>query len=203
MVPAVALLISAVIWGEATPRRLDMLALAIFFALLGAGLMGIQRMFHGSQPYGFIGGMILFLSGFSVMVFKPKRLFGRVATALIAVTVSLMVMELVVVKQIGQSYDIRKAAAIINQYESQGLPIAHTGKYHGEFHFLGRLDKPFEIISERGINSWLEKHPNGRVITYFDQPPACVNSYKWRLLYSQSYRGSTMVIIARDHSRKR
>jgi kynurenine formamidase len=71
------------------------------------------------------------------------------------------------------------------------LPIAHVGKYIGQFQFLGRLRQPLEVISPQAITTWANSHPNGRIVVYYR---------KWHAEdaghaeFAQAYRGLGVVL---------
>ena len=200
MVPAIGMLIGGNLDTEEAVTQADILPLSIFFALLGAILMLAPPYFKNFQcvgPWRLLGGIVLITLAGGILLARFKWRFNGIGKVVVASTVCLIVAEGILVKAIGRSYDIREAARIIKSYEVRRMPIAHTGKYHGQFHFLGRLNKPFKIISKSKIDSWLADHPRGRVITYYRRHPP---QYKWRLLYSQPYRGGTMVILGREPS---
>jgi len=55
----------------------------------------------------------------------------------------------------------------ILKLERRGIEVAHFGKYHNQYRFLGRLKRPLTIIySKNSINEYIKNHPNGAIITY-------------------------------------
>ena len=45
------------------------------------------------------------------------------------------------------------------------MPLAHLGKYHGQYNFAGRLRAPLEILDPPEVKGWVAAHPTGQVIT--------------------------------------
>ncbi len=41
-----------------------------------------------------------------------------------------------------------------------------VGKYHGQFHFPGRLEKPLDAVWEHRAGAWAEAHPGGKLFAY-------------------------------------
>ena len=41
-----------------------------------------------------------------------------------------------------EAYDLEPISRYLSVLEQQGRPIAYVGAYHGQFHFLGRLERP-------------------------------------------------------------
>ncbi|WP_300298248.1 glycosyltransferase family 39 protein [Ferrovibrio sp.] len=89
------------------------------------------------------------------------------------------------------AYDLAPAGAVIRRGQDEGRPIAYAGDYHGEYQFLGRLEKPLQEIDYAAIPAWLATHPNGWVVAryreeHLDSAPKPV--------YAQQKRGRMMVI---------
>jgi 4-amino-4-deoxy-L-arabinose transferase-like glycosyltransferase len=70
------------------------------------------------------------------------------------------------------AYDMGPISRHLAGVEREGRPIAYAGEYHGQFHFLGRLTRPFEVIPHGAEQVWLREHPQGRVVqdTHFLPP---------------------------------
>lgn len=68
------------------------------------------------------------------------------------------------------SYDLQPAAGQIAALLEQRRPVAYFGKYHGQFHFLGRIEQPLTVLSTATeLSHWVQAHPEGYVIvTYKD-----------------------------------
>ncbi len=67
-------------------------------------------------------------------------------------------------KVAAQIYDLRPAAAFLRDAESDHRPIAYVGRYSGQFHFLGRLERPFDEVTPEQLPRWTADHPTGLVI---------------------------------------
>ncbi|MFP6689399.1 MAG: hypothetical protein VCD31_08795, partial [Alphaproteobacteria bacterium] len=91
-------------------------------------------------------------------------------------------------------YDLRGAAQTIGMFQSDGRAIANVGKYHGQFHFLGRLERPIASIDGGGVAAWFESNPDGLVISYHRN----FSVEAGMPVYSQNYRGRTLGIWARE-----
>jgi hypothetical protein len=66
----------------------------------------------------------------------------------------------------GPSYDVLPVARYLSELETAGRPLAHAGRYHGEYQFAGRLRRPLEVIEPGDVGSWLSRHPDGYVVVY-------------------------------------
>lgn len=68
---------------------------------------------------------------------------------------------------VGPDYDMTEVGRRVGALERKGVPIAQLGRYHGQFHFAGRLEGRVEglpTVSE--LRSWARAHPRGAVVNY-------------------------------------
>jgi hypothetical protein len=56
------------------------------------------------------------------------------------------------------------AAAHLAELEKRNIPLAHLGKYHAQYNFVGRLRKPIAILDQPELAQWAAAHPGGQVI---------------------------------------
>ncbi len=84
-----------------------------------------------------------------------------------ATVVTLLCVEGAVFPVAGPAYDLHPIARRLAALEAAGLPIAHVGDYQGQFHFLGRLRRPFQVIRAEQASAWAQEHPEGRIVTYY------------------------------------
>jgi hypothetical protein len=92
------------------------------------------------------------------------------------------------------AYDLQSAANYIAKAQRQGYAIAYEGKYHGQFHFLGRLKKP--IIETRNLNitNWLAKSPRAKIISVQTK----INDSNPKPDFVAKYRGKYITIWDRS-----
>lgn len=57
------------------------------------------------------------------------------------------------------------AARHLAGLQARQLPLAHLGKYHAQYNFIGRLRAPIEILDPPEVKGWVAAHPSGQVIT--------------------------------------
>ncbi|HJO87737.1 MAG TPA: hypothetical protein QF359_12305, partial [Rhodospirillales bacterium] len=62
-------------------------------------------------------------------------------------------------------YDLRPTANYLAKAQQQGYTIAHFGKYHGQFQFLGRLEKPVIITGDGEVIKWLANTPQAKIVS--------------------------------------
>ena len=61
--------------------------------------------------------------------------------------------------------DPAPVARVLAGLQARQVPLAHLGKYHAQYHFAGRLEKPIEILDPPALAAWVAAHPEGRVMT--------------------------------------
>jgi 4-amino-4-deoxy-L-arabinose transferase-like glycosyltransferase len=96
-----------------------------------------------------------------------------------------------------QAYDLGPMARYLKRIEEQGRPIAFVGEYHGELHFLGRLERPFDEIATGQEAYWLQTHPTGRLVREFRKRPP--DAEKAEIL--QPYRGDFLAVLGPGYVR--
>ncbi len=95
---------------------------------------------------------------------------GAALMALLVVAVHLAAHPL-----LAQAHDLTPTARRLKAWENAGEAIAHVAKYHGQFHFAGRLERPITVIglTESDSRDWLAAHARGKVVSYREWlPPA-------------------------------
>jgi 4-amino-4-deoxy-L-arabinose transferase-like glycosyltransferase len=62
-------------------------------------------------------------------------------------------------------YDVQPFARAIAEVQQRGHPVAHLGKYHGEYQFTGRLQTPLQVVhGPQAAVDWARAHPTGVVV---------------------------------------
>jgi 4-amino-4-deoxy-L-arabinose transferase-like glycosyltransferase len=69
-----------------------------------------------------------------------------------------------IVPSIAVYADPRPAAAHLAELQRQGTPLAHLGKYHAQYNFVGRLEQAIKILDHPELAPWVAAHPAGQVI---------------------------------------
>ena len=106
-----------------------------------------------------------------------------------------LLVHLLGMKAAAGAYDLEPLAARLADFERAGRPVAHLGKYHGQYQFLGRLERPLQVISGPQVRTWFADHPEGRLVAHHRLP------LTWDLhapLYRQAYRGRAVAIWDRQ-----
>jgi len=97
-----------------------------------------------------------------------------------------------------ESEDLRPWAARLAALEREGYEIGHADHYAGQYHFLGRLERPFVELPRRGGESWLAAGPHRALVSYPHEPGAAACPRVGKLLAEGPYRGHTVCITLSD-----
>ena len=63
-------------------------------------------------------------------------------------------------------FRVETLAAKIHQLQQQNIPVLHAGKYHGDFHYLGRLEQRIHVRKDvRKIPAWVAEYKRGYLLT--------------------------------------
>jgi hypothetical protein len=104
----------------------------------------------------------------------------------------LMIAHVTIFVPASLGYDLKPIAIEVAKLQEQGNNIAHNGKYRGEYHFLGRLKKPFEVIYDHTEQEWINTHPDAYVISY--RYELCGEQQE-PVVYQRLYRNGQCVTI--------
>lgn len=117
---------------------------------------------------------------------KQTRLLAGAAIALIAVLL------IGIGRAAAPYYDLSGAARRIAAIQAHGAPVAHVGKYHNRFQFLGRLTRPITVLGSPEVLSWAKAHPDGYVVAYFEHRPDTTGAVTPH--YTQPYHSEWLTI---------
>ena len=173
LLPPVALLAARLLPAhDVAPRRRDVGLLAGAFLLL-AVLLAFARPFAVAKGLPFwlttLPAAVALVPALAaaVLLFAPIR-NRTVALQYVAAGSVLTVVALLwgLGRAAGPTYDVLPIARYLNELETAGRPLAHAGRYHGEYQFAGRLRRPLEVIEPGDVGSWMSRHPDGYVVVY-------------------------------------
>ncbi len=200
LLPGLALLVSRLVSAadESSEKRDDqrlpgivLLVLAAAILLLpvisraspeAAAALGLPAWVNEHHPVAvgvlmIAGGLLVGLNVRSVMLRAP----------LVAATfaVSFVCAQAGVMRSVGPVFDTAPIGAAIKAIEEQGKPIAHLGEYHGQYHFTGRLTRPFELMWDTQAAEWARGHPGGVIVAPYDRWPVANPSVVGRPLFAR------------------
>lgn len=198
--PALALLIAYVLARRTAIVR--PLLPAVGLMGLGAALTWLcltrtdSTSFWAALPIWSGAGFIL--AGLVLLPTRPQAETNRwLAGVMLA---GVMWLLLVVFRPLAPAYDMHPIATALARLEARGHPIGHEGKYHGQYHFSGRLTQPLqELWADQEKQDWLDAHPNGVMVLYF---PRDADLAPLEPLHLQPYRSGQAAVFTADGARK-
>ncbi len=200
LVPLFAILMARIV-GNSPISRASMVVPVIFILLIG--LLWTAAPFFPesfSLPFSlkqtsWLCGVFLLAGSAACLIFHPDNTEQAIKWLALSLIFTFLVFQHGIVNMAGEPYDVRPIAQKIASLEKAGFRIANAGKYHGQYHFYGRLTKSLDIISKGQIKKWLDTHPQGRVIAYFHKWPDSTNAH---VEYVHPFRGRMAVILSRE-----
>jgi len=199
VLPAVALYIASLLADrKEQSSSWEMWPLTILY-LVVAAMVGILPFIFGpsDSPY-WIYSISLFVAIPFIILAFAGQLFVRGTQVNRVRMISLQTVFLVVIAHItvflpaSMGYNLKPIAAEIARLQEQDYSIAYNGKYRGEYHFLGRLKKPFDVIHDHTEQQWIQTHPDGYIIGYRYQQ---CGEQQQPVTYQRLYRNAQCVTI--------
>lgn len=124
------------------------------------------------MPY-FLAGLILLAAAGAAARIRRRGIVAAVAALALLPAGAFAAFHVAVVQSAYSGFDISPTAHFLAEQMRAGRPIAVVDDYHGEYHFLGRLPAPVEVMTWRQAAVWIHCHPDGLVVTRSsEQPPS-------------------------------
>lgn len=99
-----------------------------------------------------------------LLAFAPRSTLTQVRALAFTIFGAIVLIGAGIVPSIAPYADPRPAAEYLASLQGQGMPLAHLGKYHAQYNFVGRLRKPIEILDQPELAHWVTENPRGHVI---------------------------------------
>ncbi len=177
--------------------RWPMLPVSVSVAAVGSALLALpvltarfDKLPDWAADIPPLTGAVFVLVALALLAIPNRKdIRFRVQALALAMTVLMAVTHAAIMPAAAPANDLRPIGRYLHALQAQGTPLAHLNKYHGQFHFIGRLEKPLTVIRVDEIDAWFARHPDGKLIAYADnwQPPANVPPE-----FAQPYRGSSV-----------
>jgi len=195
VVPAFALLAASGIARLKQTRRWELVVVAAVFAALAIALLALSRQPRVAhlvdptdQPLVWLTAIVLFGAAAAVAAGPLRDRLSSVATIAVAAVALVLGGYAGVGRAIFDGYDITPVSRYLAQAQQQGRPIAHFAKYHGQYQFVGRLQRPLEVImAPESLLAWAESHPEAAVVVYARGP--LTHSAGVQPQFTQKFRG--------------
>jgi hypothetical protein len=198
IIPAFALLVARG-WDELNHISwLDKLLVAIVGVGVGVLLLALPNLKHQYHSVIWLAdipvwvGAVVVLGSMLLMLSAGTNKLRYLQHVALLSLLLISMLWFGVIRTAGEAYDVRPISYHLKRLQDQNIPIAHIGRYYGQFNFLGRLIKSPDVLSESQLNGWFKENPQGQVIIYIDQPSK-LKAVKPE--YKQLYRGSKLLCI--------
>jgi len=191
LVPALALAGARLLDGVAAARGARPWPVAILF-LASAGLVAAVAWF-GYRPAIWAGAVegiwapVALGAGALLLLVRPPQREAAVRVLALGGVLWMVWLHLALVPALAPDYDMRPLARRIARLQAAGIPVAHVGKYHGQFQYLGRLRRPLPVLRPAGVRAWARQHGDGFLVLYRDDFPRLSGG----AVYVQDYRGDS------------
>lgn len=138
-----------------------------------------------------VWGAGLLVAGAIVFRIRIKPLVTAVQAAALGMIFSSVIIYLAIVPAARAGFDLQDISTKLSQLQKQGAPIAWLGKYHGQFHFPGRLLQRIEPVdNSEAVSDWLKKNSGGYLLVNYKTLPISLPEN----LFQQRYRGGWVVL---------
>lgn len=203
LVPALVLILARVVDEITEPERWERAHIVVMaiFGLLGGVLIALPWLndtYHWRPELSLISpmwGSVLFIGS---VIFGLTRATGAqdsvfyicVVSIIALITISGAFFEIK-----ADRYDTQPAAQKIAALMDENRAIAfYGGKYHGQFHFSGRLKQPISVISNfAALLDWAEQHKTGYIIVTYEDSAALLSSL---INYRYPFRGQNIGFLS-------
>jgi len=163
------------------------------FALVGNGLIDNPPPWAArlDAPWG--AGLMIASVGIYYMdrMTRTQSLFRRVAMLASLSAAAIITIHLVARPIMMQTFDLTPISKKLGEWERAGVPLAYLGKYHGQFHFKGRLKKPIAVVGQLApdLDNWISANEYGRIIVVTENIHDGIEP-----VYSQPFRGRNLSV---------
>ena len=185
-------------WWEMLPPAIGFLALPAFLAYLRSRPPAMKLPeWAGEIPLWPIA--LLALAAPLLLYFCRKSNLVQLRALSFAMLAAFAVVGAGVIPAFVPYSDPGPAARHLASLQAASVPLAHLGKYHAQYNFVGRLRAPIEILEVAELKSWVAAHPSGQVITVERSRHAAAGAapdYQapFRGAWLQVWRGATLLV---------
>jgi len=178
ILPAFALLTSYLLGKQSTLRQYQywntflpalvimLLGLLILIAPFVSTQIRLPIWLNQISP---LPGILLFLLGAVLILWRLPLIKKQLLLLSTVAILASLIFPLAILRAAGPAYNLHQISQYINTLFERNQTIAHFGDYHGQYQFLGRLQRPLPVVDEYNLCTWLTKHPDGKLIGYFSR----------------------------------
>jgi len=192
LLPAIALLVSRVLATAEGRPVVWSKGLAGLLVIVG-GLLAALPMVPTLPVLVSVAGLFLLFRPIQVSA-DPAAVVGWVNSFVVAIVL------LGFFRAAAPAYDMAEVSALIARAQAEQRVVVNMDKYHGQFHFSGRLLAPVGQVSREHALAWAEHHPAGYIVVYPNRKwlrkyGDIRESIEANAIHSQPYRGGALMVL--------
>ena len=149
------------------PYTIALVYLIIAIALFIAPLLikGYFKIYLDTTAF-IVSGILLSLYALYLALYNFKSKKSVIKAISIGATLLIFVLHYTIHLYL-KSQDLTNFSKEISKLQNSGIKVAHFGKYHNQYHYIGRLKKPLIILkNSKEIDTYIKNNPNGAIVTY-------------------------------------
>jgi hypothetical protein len=118
-------------------------------------------------------GVLVLAAGALALLHGNPRPSAQAARLASISAFAVLALHLAAAPILASRYDLAPMARDLASFQQSGKRIAYFGKYHGQFHFLGRMAEPISAIGLEKDDeaAFLAAHPDGVVVARYRNVP--------------------------------
>jgi 4-amino-4-deoxy-L-arabinose transferase-like glycosyltransferase len=137
-------------------------------------------------------GLLLIVPAVALLGVRDLPVTSYVRRLALLSVAAVAIVQLALFPPAGPAYDLRQAGEMLARVQEEGRPVANIGKYHGQYHFHGRLRQRLIPLARGEAFGWASDHPDGCLVAYYEGPPPAHS--RSGALHVQDYRGGSLAI---------
>jgi len=142
----------------------------------------------------FIWGLVMALLAGGIILYSRSitSLMPRIVSLGILSMALVVVIHLSLKPALDERFNLKAFSQQLRQWQDSDIPLAYLGKYHGQFNFMGRLEKQIVPVGllHPDLKDWQEANPQGYLIITVGRKHEQVTT-----LHTQPFRGRRIVVI--------
>jgi len=180
--PAIALVLARLLFdgvAEKEGAARDQIPPGLFYVIAGIALFALPALPVPEAAPSWLDlvatgwGLAMAAAGVVVLFRRRWPLAGRLGALAVLSAVFVVVIHLAMKPPLAAAYDLKPLALKLAEWQRQGISLANFSKYHGQYQFLGRLEKPITQVGilDPDLRNFLADHADGRIVAYHNKLP--------------------------------
>lgn len=193
LAPAAALAARALTGLETPTTRVSGLPMALLLAVCGLAVLALPHVQQSHPPPDwtlqipvYVPVALLLAAALIGWPWRRDPITASYRTGLVF-ALAVGVLYAGAMQALTPRYRLTVFAEHLAAAQATGALVAHVGKYHAQFQFLGRLRQPLTVLHKEQLPAWADTHPDGYVIYPCERWQPAPSG-----VYSQPYRGGSL-----------